>query len=290
MADKLNLLNLTSVPITPNLSLRIPTVGEVLANEQAYYSLTFFLTASPFSMMVQLDDKGIDYTTITEYELFVDNFGQYIYQMKPFDKTINKLQNKLNSIQNTSSDEYKRCQDELAKVVGMRRLMWHQLGLGLVFENIDFGDLEIYKGRDKKDLAICNTTSNTIIDEAVYTDLADTIRQINMYAHVKSKPGNESAKRYLLEKERKRLKRNARKPYKSYLENMVVALVNNSDFPYNYDECMDLSIYRFNQSLRQIQHKTTFDKTMIGVYAGTINTSKLTNKECLSWIQTKQDL
>ena len=47
---------------------------------------------------------------------------------------------------------------------------------------------------------------------------------------------------------------------------------------------MNLSIYNFNQSLKQIQHKITFDNTMIGVYAGTIDTSKMSNKDALSWI------
>ena len=65
---------------------------------------------------------------------------------------------------------------------------------------------------------------------------------------------------------------------------MVVALVNTSEFPYDYDSCMNLSIYRFNQSAKQIGHKIAFDNTMIGVYAGTVDTSKMTNKDCLSWI------
>ena len=47
---------------------------------------------------------------------------------------------------------------------------------------------------------------------------------------------------------------------------------------------MDLSIYRFNQSLKQIQHKIAFDNTMTGVYAGTVDTSKLSNKDYLTWI------
>ncbi len=47
---------------------------------------------------------------------------------------------------------------------------------------------------------------------------------------------------------------------------------------------MNLSIYRFNQSFRQIQQKINFDNTMIGVYAGTVDTSKMSSKESLSWI------
>ena len=87
-----------------------------------------------------------------------------------------------------------------------------------------------------------------------------------------------------MEKERKKQKRNAKKPYEPYLERLVIALVNTSEFPYDYESCMDLSIYKFNQSFKQIQQKITFDNTMIGVYAGTVDTSKMSNKDALSWI------
>lgn len=50
---------------------------------------------------------------------------------------------------------------------------------------------------------------------------------------------------------------------------------------------MNLSIYRFNQSYKQIQHKITFDNTMVGVYAGTVDTSKLSIKDILSWVPHK---
>ncbi len=49
----------------------IPTVGEVLENEDNYYSMVSMLTAMPIDMMVQLDDIGIDFTTINEWELFL---------------------------------------------------------------------------------------------------------------------------------------------------------------------------------------------------------------------------
>ena len=117
--------------------------------------------------------------------------------------------------------------------------------------------------------------------------MTDAIRKINLFEKVKYKPGNESAKKYLLEKERKKQKRNAKKPYEPYLEKLVVALVNTEEFPYNYETCMDLSIYKFNQSFKQIQHKISFNNTMVGVYAGTVDTSKMSNKDILSWISSK---
>lgn len=147
-------------------------------------------------------------------------------------------------------------------------------------------DFSMYIGKNN-DTFIYSPNKNIEINEKVYNDLVDTIRKINLLEKVKYKPGNESARKYLLEKERKKQKRNAKKKQEPYLERLVIALVNTSEFPYDYDSCMDLSIYRFNQSFKQIQHKIAFDNTMVGVYAGTVDTSKLGNKDILSWIPNK---
>ena len=236
MANKKSFLNLSSVDIMPKLSVRIPTVGEILEDEQKYYGITSSLTISPFQYMVQLDDMGIDYTQISDYDLFLMMFPAYA-----------------------------------------------QSDLSMLFGELDTSDFRVYIN-EKGEKVLCSPKNEIIIDELIYNELADTIRKINSYEKIKYKPGNESAKKYLLEKERKKQKRNAKKPYEPYLEKTVIALVNTSEFPYDYDSCMNLSIYRFNQSVKQIGHKIAFDNTMIGVYAGTVDTSKMTNKDCLSWI------
>lgn len=240
MENRKSLLNLSSVEVPDTkLSIRIPTVGEILEDEFNYYNIITSLTASPFQYMVQLDDMGIDYTTVTDYELFKMLFLIY-----------------------TKSD------------------------MSILFGDLDISDFGMYKG-ENSDTFLYSPNNHIEINEKVYNDLVETIRKINLLEKVKSKPGNESAKKYLLEKERKRQKRNAKKKQEPYLEKLVIALVNTSEFPYDYDSCMDLSIYRFNQSFKQIQHKIAFDKTMIGVYAGTIDISKLSNKDSLTWIPNK---
>lgn len=67
----LNLLYKKEYAINDHIKIRIPTVGEVLDREDDYYSMVSMLTAMPIDMMVQLDDIGIDFTKINEYELFL---------------------------------------------------------------------------------------------------------------------------------------------------------------------------------------------------------------------------
>ena len=237
MENKKSLLNATSVDIVPNLSIRIPTVGEILEDEEHYYSLVSSLTATPFQYMVQLDDMGIDFTTINDWELFMMLFPS-------FAKT----------------------------------------DVSLLFGNLDLSDISIYKNSQNDSIVLYSPKNDIVIDELVYNDIVKYIRKINNLKRENRKPGNDEAKEFRIKLERKKQKRNTKKPKEPYLEKLVVALVNTSEFPYNYETCMDLSIYKFNQSFKQIQQKITFDNTMIGVYAGTVDTSKIKDKSCLSWI------
>lgn len=67
-----SLLIARSIPITDFLSVYIPTVGEILSSDdREYYQMVTTLTSSPYDLMVQLDDMGIDYEQITDFELFM---------------------------------------------------------------------------------------------------------------------------------------------------------------------------------------------------------------------------
>lgn len=73
-----NLLYKTEVKINDDISIRIPKVGEILDDEDAYYGVVSMLVATPYDMMVQLDDVGIDFTTIEDYDLFLILFRELI--------------------------------------------------------------------------------------------------------------------------------------------------------------------------------------------------------------------
>ena len=46
--------------INDKIHVRIPTVGEVLENEDAYFEIVYSIVATPYDMMVQLDESGLD--------------------------------------------------------------------------------------------------------------------------------------------------------------------------------------------------------------------------------------
>lgn len=271
------------IPITDKIYVRIPTIGEILDHEQTYYSIAYNLTSTPYQQMVRLDDMGIDYTEISEWELFMQTMHSYSYSITKTKENIKEISDQLET-ELSDKDKIKlmnaiqQSLDDLGEMLE---------GFKLIFGDLEIEGFQIFKDVEIDEIILYNTITGVRIDRLTHLEITKVIRELNLYEHVKSKPGNENAKKYLLEKERKRLKRAARKPYEPYLEKLVISLVNTVEFPYNYETCMNLSLYKFNQSFKQIQHKINFDNTMIGVYAGTVSTKDMKDKSVLSWIQTK---
>ncbi len=96
----LNLLYKKEYAINEHIRIQIPTVGKVLDNEDAYYGMVSMLTAMPIDMMVQLDDIGVDFTKINDYELFLLLFRSLKVQdtslifgsldLRPFQTAVNE--------------------------------------------------------------------------------------------------------------------------------------------------------------------------------------------------------
>lgn len=256
MEDNRNLLCRKTVSVTDSITIQIPTVRDVLEQEQEYYSLIQEFTASPYSMMVQLDDAGIDFTTITEYQLFL--MGSRFIFLKDlsliFGDTFSNLRNIL-------------LDDSIDATIKEQALF-------------------IAKHQDNNNICLYDAVDGILIDEYIYDKIATILRRINLIKKDNRKVGNEKAKEYLIAKYRRYQNRHKNDEYKPFLENYVVALVNKQEFKYNYEETMDLPLYQFNRSMKQIQHTVNFDKITSGIYAGTVDTSKIADKSILSFIET----
>lgn len=58
--------------INDNIIIRQPTIGEVAVyGERDYYSMVHTITAIPSSMKSQLDDIGLDYEQVSDFDLFI---------------------------------------------------------------------------------------------------------------------------------------------------------------------------------------------------------------------------
>lgn len=156
----------------------------------------------------------------------------------------------------------------------------------MIFGELDLSGFAIALDEETGSVIYVDAENGIEINRTVYTNIANTLRKIHGLEKNKRSPANETAKQYMIEKERKRLRRNKHKAYESHLENLIVALVNTEQFPYRFDEVPDLTIYQFNESVKQIVHKIDFDNKMRGVYAGTISAKDMSPDE-LNWLEHK---
>ena len=235
----INLLFRKEYPINDKIKVVIPTVGQILDNEDEYYSLVTMWTAMPIDMMVQLDDIGLDFTKINDWQLFMLLFG-----------VIKEADN------------------------------------SLLFRDLDLSSFEKAINPVNNEIILVDPNSDIRIDRALHGQIATVLRKINHIEKNNRKPANEDAKEFMIERARQKQRRQRGRAMDSQLEKLIIALVNTSEFSYGYEDVEGLTIYQFNQSLRQIIRKIDYDNRMHGVYAGTVNAKELSQDD-LTWLINK---
>lgn len=239
MIQKPNLLKVSDYKVNDNIAVHVPTVDEIFDfGDQKYYNIVQTLIATPFDLMVELDDIGIDYETITDYQLFV---------------------------------------------LMMESIAINEEDTSIFFGNLNLKSFQEAVNPQNGEKVLWDKDNDIVIDQMIALEICNAIRKIHFWKAPLGKAGNAEAKAYLIERNRKKKQRLAKKPYKSFLESMIISLVNTEEFPYNYETVMGLSIYKLNASWRQIQKKKHWEQTMGGVYFGTVDTSKI-DLEKINWL------
>ena len=112
------------------------------------------------------------------------------------------------------------------------------------------------------------------------------MRKIHHLERNNRKPANGEAKEYMIKRARDKMRRNKSRTTDSQLEELIVAMVNTEQFHYGFEGTLELSIYQFNESVRQIIKKIDYDNKMYGVYAGTVSAKDLSQDD-LNWLTHK---
>ena len=234
-----NFLYKREYPINDSIRIIIPTVGEIIDNEDAYYGLVSVLTAMPVDMLVQLEDAGIDFTSINEYELFLRLFTGF------------------------------KSQDTR-----------------LIFGDLDLSKFEMTVNKQNGNIVLLDKEHDIKIDRAIHGQIAGVLRKIHHIEKNNRKPANEESKKYMLERARAKQRRFRNCKEDSQLESLIIAMVNTEQYKYDFEGTRELSIYQFNESVRQVIKKVDYDNRMYGVYAGTVNAKDLSQDD-LNWLTHK---
>ena len=239
MIQKPNLLRISDYPINEHIAVHVPTVEEIFDyGDLKYYNIVQMLTATPFDLMVELDDIGLDYEKISDYQLFL---------------------------------------------LMMDSIAVNEENTGILFGDLNLRDFHEIVHPKNGERVLLNENDGTVIDQMIALEICNAIRKIHFWNAPVGKAGNAEAKAYLIQRNRLKKQRLAKKPYQSFLENIIIGLVNTEEFKYDYESVMSLSVYKLNASWRQIQKKKHWEQTMNGAYFGTVDLSKL-DLEKLNWL------
>ena len=255
MKNDISLLNKTKYVVNDKITVHIPYIKEIRGesffengtdtDEADYYSLINLFAVTSTDLMLELDEKGIDFTTVSDYTTFLMMLG-------------------------STPKELLRAKSHL------------------LFENINLADFEISIDQENVQPVLYDSEHDICIDELTYMQLSIIFCTINMMHKNVRKMGNETMRKYALEREeRHRKNRRKSKGYVSRLDKNIIALVNDCNFKYDFKTVNDLTIYDFNVSLQQLTKKYQVKNMNMGMYMGTVSLKGMSDEakaKMLNWL------
>ena len=258
--------------ITKSINFKHPIIQDVididkehlgLYSEDMYYSMVNIFLTDPYDYMVYLDDKGIDYETIKPFDVFCLLFNDYLDKIK-------KLSNE--------------CSQEQLMILFQSNIYFIAFKFFLGVDNFF-----IVKDTDGNSV-ICYGDNQFLINSDTYDYITEFIRKINGIPDTeKIYPEDEWAKQILLEDERERLKKQARKREKSEEEtnkdrlgNLISSLTwscNGGVTPFNRNQ---LHMYDLIDGINRTDKLLHYKNTMTGYYSGCIEKKNINFNE-LHW-------
>ena len=156
----------------------------------------------------------------------------------------------------------------------------------LLFDNINLADFQVSINMENRLPILYDQQHDIIIDEMLYMQISAIICGINFIEKNHRKMGNETMKKYALEREEAHRKNRQakRRPYSSRYDKQIIALVNNANFKYDFETVNDLTVYDFAVSVRQIAKKDQADHLYTGMYMGTVKLNANERSTKLNWL------
>lgn len=230
-----------------------PTIGEILDfGEDNLQKAIAPLVGNTTSYRLQLWDSGVDWNTITDWELFV-----LLYKTMTPDITCIVFG-----------------RFDFTNLIAVKRVDTESVVLGFPKFD-DEGNVIDFE---------------TVIDEVVYYRLCEYVRTIfNQHPKVQKAKGR--AKEVLIKRDREELqKRKDSGVGSSFLLPLISGLVNHPGFKYKKNELREVGYIEFMDSVQRLlvyEQSTAFLK---GMYSGFMDTSKIPKKELEQHVNWLRDL
>lgn len=155
----------------------------------------------------------------------------------------------------------------------------------ILLGDLDFKDFSYVEDVATKRRLLYNEKTKTVIDEAIYTLIIERISALNNVRKEERKAGNLETKKFLIETERRRLRRASSQPkeFESQLHNLVSSLVNSKESKYDYETVWRMPIYQFYDAIKRIDHTKHCEQIFTGIYSGNVDSKKI-SPDSINWL------
>ena len=235
--------------VLPNgMKIKSPTLGEVCDyGESEYLTMVSMFTATNIDRCAQLDDMGIDYTEITNFQMFVI-FSVMLSNHSDRSKGLIDMSPLFGDIDFSA---FRQVIDENGK------LFLYGSG-GIIFDEENF------------DIAAAYIRKMHGMPAPLYTNVKDSFAKKQLIIDARNDADYQRKLRAF------RGERSAYQPY-------ISALVNHPYFKYSWDEVWDMKLYAFFDSLKRISIIDNANHLYQGLYSGCIEYNKI--KSELDWLK-----
>lgn len=244
IVDELKVYRGDDYTIKKGISIHQPTLNEICDyGERAYWNMIYTICSVPADMKWQLDELGIDYTKMSDWELFYN----LLYR---------NITSKMTSIILGDLDlsQHKPIKNTETEEVSLRLID----GDGNIVAGSEFGEYS-------------------------YICLTEILRKMHGLKRNDEVPANEITKQILIEDARDEFLRNRNKEWNSQLKNLVSTLINHEGFKFNHHNVWDMKINAFMDAVARVQRINNANLLMQSGYSGFGVDLKKINKEQLNW-------
>jgi hypothetical protein len=258
--------------ISEHIVVHQPTLDEISKyGELKYFQMVYSLTSVGADLKWQLDSIGVDYTKISDFELFygllIKNYTKEQTSIIFGDLDFSKFE-LFTNLQNGEAcmvQEYTKIIKHEIQYTGIKRIIRRLLQIKPKYYD------EVIKEK-------------IIIDQYTYSLIADYLRKIHGLKRNDQMPANESTKQVLIEDAMEEYMLNKDKEQKSFLLNQISAMVNSEGFKYNHNEVWGMKIYAFNDSIKRIAKIKNANLLLQSGYSGYGIDLKNINDKQINWL------
>lgn len=235
--------------VNDNITIRMPTVGDIIRyGEKKYFGLVYLFCSTSSDYKAQLDSVGVDWQTISDFDMFRQLF-----------------------IGNKDQD--------------MSILLTGVSGKGMFGDKygaLNTKDFVMAKDNKTGEIVLVNKKTDVVIDRLTYDLISEYLCAANGIEKHNERAANEATRRALIMEAQDKLELQNSKKYEPHLAELVLSMACTEGFKADYFSAMEYPISVFMNHVRKVQQIKNYDNTMHGVYAGTVEFGKIPKSQ-LDW-------